>query len=197
MRRAVLGGSFNPVHRGHVAMAKAVLESWLADCVHVVPAWQSPFKNEPSAPVSDRLAMVRLAFAGMDSVFVESLELEKQKVSYTVETLTDLARKHPDDALSLIIGADNLDGLPRWKKAGRIAELANLIVLGRNQQSMDLIALEKSGFPISRVFTLPDFDYPVSSSSVREHLLNGQFSSDDLPTTVMQYIRSHDLYVQP
>ncbi len=194
MRRAVLGGSFDPVHRGHVAMAHAVLDADLAEFIHIVPAWLSPFKGKSSAPIADRLTMVRHAFPCHNSMQIETLEVEAEQKSFTIDTLAQLSERYPEDSLSLIIGADNLPELHRWHRVEEIAEFADLIILGRGQSTLKDCIWEKSGFSKSRVFTLPDFDYSVSSSGVRQLLLKGIVPWDDLSLEVVDYIRSHGLY---
>jgi len=195
MRRAVFGGSFDPVHRGHVAMAKAVLEAEFVDLVHVVPAWLSPFKDSSSALAIHRLAMVKLAFACESSIQVDTLEMDRSDVSYTFDSLVELKKRYPEDSLLLMVGADNLVDLHLWHQIEQIPALAALIILGRNQTSIDSNIPGKLGFLNSRVFTLPDFDYPVSSTGVRDNLSQGIFSSGDLPAAVIEYIKFHGLYV--
>jgi len=196
MRRAVLGGSFDPVHRGHVEMARAVLNADLADLVHIIPAWRSPFKNTSSASGEDRLAMVRLAFSKFTSIQIDPMEIQKETISYTLDSLRKLSDLYPNDSLSLIIGADNISGLPQWHQVSQVAELADLIVLGRNREPIPADTLKKAGFSKSRVSTLANFDYPVSSTDVRARLEAGDFPSEDLPVLVADYIKSNSLYQQ-
>jgi nicotinate-nucleotide adenylyltransferase len=194
MRRAVFGGSFDPVHRGHLAMAHAILDADLADYVHVIPAWRSPFKDKVSAAAVDRLAMVELAFGNHENIVVDPMEISKGAPSYTVDSLIELHKQFPDDALFLVIGADNIPGLSGWSRVNQLADLAELIVLGRHKEPINLELLEKLGFPKSRVSTLPNFDYPVSSTRVRENLLAGHYPEEYLSPEVLAYIKSHALY---
>ncbi len=194
MRRAVLGGSFDPIHRGHIAMADAVLGSDLIDCLHVIPAWRSPFKTGPGSSAAHRLAMVNLAFAHRKNIVVETMELDRASTSYTVSSLSELNKRYPADSLFLILGSDNLSDLGRWRQVDRIAKLASLIILGRNQLPITISDLNKLGFSKSRVFTLPDFDYPVSSTMVRKRLIAGHRSIAELTPDVASYIRSNGLY---
>jgi len=112
MLRAVLGGSFDPVHLGHLAIVDHMLDKDLADLLVIVPAWLSPHKVENSADPADRLAMVRLAFAGHDEALVDDREIIRGGVSFTVETLEEMAREFPADRLRLVIGGTTCPVFP-------------------------------------------------------------------------------------
>ena len=145
MTRALLGGSFDPVHAGHVAMAAHVLERGWADVVHVVPAWLSPHKDLAAAPAAARLDMVRLAFAGLPRIVVDPREIAAGRPCRTVETLESLVADHPGDPFRLVIGADNLADFHRWSRPDRLLELAQLVVLGREGWPLDDAAVAASG----------------------------------------------------
>ncbi|MEN8007820.1 MAG: nicotinate (nicotinamide) nucleotide adenylyltransferase [Candidatus Krumholzibacteriota bacterium] len=194
MLRAILGGSFDPVHLGHLAMAAHILENDLADRLLVVPAWRSPHKFEDSATPSDRLAMVELAFAGMDGTEVDDREITRGRVSYTVETLEDLAVDFPGDRLRLVIGADNLTGFAGWREPGRIQELAEIVVFPRDGVDPDAESIRRSGLDPGRVIPVNDFDHPVSSSAVRAILARGIMPVDQLPPAVADFITAQNIY---
>jgi len=194
--RAVLGGSFDPVHNGHVAMAQFVLEKGLAHQVHVVPAHLSPFKQSAGSEASHRLAMVKLAFVGLPNVQIEEMELQRGGPSFTVDTLEELARRFPQDNLLLIVGQDNLAGLMDWKSPRRIGQLATVAVLAREGSSPGKNATgEMAGIHFQY---FPDFHQPVSSTQVRAMLASGknglQELGDTLPKQVVSHIRHHHLY---
>jgi len=192
--RAVLGGSFDPVHAGHVAMAAETLSRGLADRIVVIPNGQSPHKRTTAAGPEARLAMVRLAFAGDPRIEIDESELGQGRPVPTVETLRALARRHPEDALRLILGADHVEAFPRWQQPDAVQELAELVVFGRRGWPLDAAALAAAGLRADRVHTVPDFDRPVSSREVRAMLAAGTATAALLPPAVAAYVAAHGLY---
>ena len=192
MIRGVLGGSFDPVHVGHLAMARYILDKNLAQILHIVPARISPHKIQNSADPQHRLAMVRLAFADQPKVIVDPREIDRPGPSFTVDTLEDLVREFPGDGFLLVIGADNLGGLSRWKDPGRIGAMADVAVLARGQVNAPP---PPPGLPL-RYYD--DFDEPVSSTRIRAILGGTPRAPEDLnaflPPAVAGYIARHHLY---
>jgi nicotinate-nucleotide adenylyltransferase len=195
MMRAILGGSFDPVHLGHLAMAVHLLENNLADSLLIIPAWLSPHKYENAAPAADRLAMARIAFAGLDPVAVDDREIVRGRVSFTVETLEDLTAEFPADRLRLVIGGDNLAGFAGWREPGRIQELADIVVYPRGGVVPSPEAITGAGLDPGRVIPVTDFHHPVSSTTVRAILAGGNLPADQLPPGVAEYIAAHGLYM--
>lgn len=196
MLYGILGGSFDPVHLGHLAMAEHMLERGLADSLLIIPAWRSPHKYENSATPSDRLAMVRLAFADMGDAIVDNREIARREVSYTVETLEELVVDYPDDRFRLVIGADNLAGFSGWRSPERIQELVEIVVYPRDQRAPTSAAMERAGLDSRRVIPVSDFDHPVSSTTVRAMLARGEMPHDQLPRAVTEYIFARHLYMR-
>lgn len=194
MVRAVLGGSFDPVHLGHVAMAAAVLERGLARKLLVIPAGRSPHKDDCLAPADDRLAMCRAAFSHLPDVEIDDRELRRPGPSFTVDTLRELLSENPADELVLVIGADNLDGFPDWREPDVILGLANLAVFARDGVIPDSRSLDRAGIPSDRAVLVPDFDHRVSSTEVRGMLDRGLLPESLLPGEVAAHIRSRHLY---
>lgn len=189
MALAVLGGSFDPVHNGHVAMARHVLDLDLAQEVMVVPAGRSPFKDCSTAESKHRLAMARLAFADFPQTRVNDLELLRPGPSYMVETLEELAKIHPECSLKLIIGADNVGDFFQWQRAADILDLARVLVLGRQGQGPQLPDELSSSFQL-----VPDFDQRVSSTEIRVMLASGKSVAHLVPATVLAYLTQYNLY---
>lgn len=190
MIRAVLGGSFDPPHDGHVAMARRVLEDGLADVVHVIPAAVSPFKDRPAAPAEDRLAMVELAFADVPGTVVDPREMARPAPSWTVDTLDELVTAYPDDHWRLVVGADQLDGFGDWREPARLLTLAVLIVLARQGAPARL----PEGVSTDSALLLADFDEPVSSTDIRATLAAGRMPERGLAPAVAEHIRRRGLY---
>lgn len=194
MIAALLGGSFDPVHSGHVAMARHVLEHALAGHVFVVPNARSPWRDEPAAPAADRLAMCRLAFAGMPEVTVDGREAAQSSPVRSVDTLEALAAARPGTAWRLVVGADHLATFTRWHRWERILELAELLVVARDGAGCGAADVARAGLPADRVVTAPPFCSPVSASEVRAILSAGGDASRLVPAPVAQYIAAHALY---
>jgi nicotinate-nucleotide adenylyltransferase len=188
--RALVGGSFDPVHRGHVAIVERLLADALADHVHVVPAARSPHKDAAAAPAAERLAMVRLAMAGRLRVTVEELEIERGGPSYTVDTLAVLAARHGDDLWRLVIGSDNLPELDTWRDPARLLDLAALLVVARSGWDGALPAVVGG----REVIVVRDFDHPASATAVRRELAAGRVPRGLLPDAVADHILAAGLY---
>jgi nicotinate-nucleotide adenylyltransferase len=191
----VLGGSFDPVHTGHVAMVEHVLRHRLADHVLVIPNRQSPWREAPLAGPHDRLAMCRLAFADPSQVTVDGREIAGPTPSFTVETLAELAQERPTDRLRLVIGGDHLATFRQWREPERILSLAELIVLDRGGLAGGEAARVAADLPPDRLVAAPPFDQAVSASAVRGMLAAGDRPGALLlPPAVAAYIEAHCLY---
>jgi len=200
MIRAFLGGSFDPVHAGHVAMAQYLLENGLADIVHVIPAWRSPHKDHTAVSAAHRLAMVRLAFAESAELIIEEREIERGKACFTVDTLASLQQDYQDDQWLLVIGGDNLGAFHKWHEPDRLQAMAKIVVLGRGTDNLDPSAVVAAGLIENRVRCVPEFDEPVSSTAVRAMVTVGptseaQLLAGGIPAAVAAYILSHRLYL--
>ena len=189
MPLAVLGGSFDPVHSGHVEMARHVLKCGLARNILIIPASHSPFKKSASTADSHRLAMTRLAFSGDEFCTVDDREIIRGGDTYMVETLESLKGEHPNRQLRLIIGQDNVADFTRWHRFQDILNIAQVLVLGRQRLDATLPdELPPSFIPV------PGFDQRVSSTEIRAILASGQPANDLLPEGVQQYIQAQGLY---
>jgi len=131
MRLGIFGGTFDPVHLGHLILAEQCREQARLEQVLFVPAAQPPHKPRPQAPFAQRVEMLQLAISGNPAFRVDELEGERSGPSYTADTLAELRRRRPGDELFLIVGADSLRDLPAWYQPQRIAELATLVVVAR------------------------------------------------------------------
>jgi len=183
-RVGVFGGTFDPVHVGHLAIAHAALESVPLDRVLFVLAKRSPLKERgPVASEGDRLRMLELAIAGEPRFAVSRLELDREGPSYTVDTLERLAGK---DELFLILGSDAIADLSRWKDPDRIARLATLVVAERPG------APERAGGAPIVHFDAPRLD--ISSRELRARAARGRSLRSLVPEPVLQHIEARGLY---
>ena len=129
---AIFGGSFNPVHLGHLIIAECCLEQAHLDRVLFMPAATPPHKqNSPLACSEDRVAMVRLALADHDKLGISLNECERGGISYTVDTVSDLVAQHPNDCFSLILGPDALKDLPSWRNPQKTLDLVTILAIER------------------------------------------------------------------
>jgi nicotinate-nucleotide adenylyltransferase len=133
VRLAILGGSFNPVHLGHLFLADGVISAFGYDRVILIPAFQSPFKpGAQAAPPEDRLDMLAASIAADPRLTVDDCEIRRKGVSYTIDTLGDIKKRYlPEGKPALILGDDLARDFSRWKKAGEIAEQADIIIAHR------------------------------------------------------------------
>jgi len=193
LRVGVLGGTFDPVHRGHLALARAALDELGLDEVLFVPAGQ-PWRKEGRivAPAAHRLAMLRLALAGEPALRVETLELDRPGPSYTADTLEALRDARPDDELFFVAGEDALADLPNWLRPERILELATLAVARR--VDVPQAAGESLSGLRERVVWLKMPLLPVSATEIRDRVRRGLPVDDLVPPAVEAYIREHGLY---
>jgi nicotinate-nucleotide adenylyltransferase len=178
----VFGGSFDPIHNGHLAIALAAAESIPLDRVIFVPARRSPLKeNAPVAPEPARLAMLELAIADEPRFACSGIELDRPAPSYTVDTLEALAG---EGRLYLILGADAARDLSKWKRPDRLRELATLVVARRPGTD--------HADPAAILLDAPLMD--VSARELRKRASRGRSLRYLVPDAVWRYIEEHDLY---
>ncbi len=191
MIRAVFGGSFDPIHAGHVAIIDLLRARGLADVVHVVPAGRSPLKRAaPQAAGDDRLFLAHAALDGRADVVVEDLEITRPPPSYTVDTLDALVARYPHDRWRLVIGADQAAAFESWRDPQGLLALAEPVVIARGP-----VALPPS--LAGRALVIEDFDHPASATAIRSALAAGARPGRDLlPATVAAAIQARGLYRQ-
>ncbi len=183
----LFGGSFDPVHNGHVALARAAIDQYQLNPCYVVPAYRPPHKGQTEAPFADRLAMVSLAFADIPQVAVSDREAGRGGMSYTIETVQELQRVHPEDDLCLIVGADTAEELRTWKQPQDILAAVRLLVAPRPGSTLpDEYA--------DRAETIVMEDIPISASQIRRAARKGESIAHLVPASVAAYIESHTLY---
>ena len=181
MKVGVLGGSFDPVHLGHLRAAAFALEAFSLDEVRLVPARRSPFKPEAVASAEDRMRMVELATRGEAGLSSDRIEIDREAPSYTVETLRVLRDREPRVEVTLIVGSDALASFDSWKEATEIRRLA------------DVKALQRPGAPaVPGAVAFPGS--LISSSDIRELVRTGRSIRFLVPEPVRAYIEARMLY---
>ncbi|SRR6266545_6204470 len=195
LRLGILGGSFDPIHYGHLAIAEEARVALGLDRVLLVPAARQPLKGGRHAAAPEhRLAMARLACSFNDAFEVSTIELDRPGPSYTVTTLEAL-RAAFDGQMFFILGADALADLPRWHAAARIVELARIVAVARPAVTLDLAALARAIPRIGERLTLLDGPrLDISSNDLRRRVAAGRPIRYQTPDPVVDYIARHGLY---
>ena len=191
MRIGLLGGTFNPIHMGHMALAKASLARFSLDKVIFIPAYIPPHKKVQSDPGADkRLAMVRLAVRGNRKFAVSDHEIKKKGISYTIDTVKFFGKKcGKKTQFFFIAGSDSLKGLSKWKKPGFLLKLVNFVVAARPDFVM-------AGPYKNRIVLLDMPEVDVSSTDIRSRVRKGKAVGRLVPPAVAAYIRMNRLYRQ-
>jgi nicotinate (nicotinamide) nucleotide adenylyltransferase len=196
-RIGILGGTFDPIHYGHLAIAEEVRWSLGLARVYVVPTAYQPLKQgRHAATPPQRLEMVRRACADNAALEPWDIEIRRPPPSYTVDTLQVVQERYGGNAeVWFILGADAVLRLPRWYRARQVLALARLALVARPGVAVDLAALEDEVPGISQrteVITGPLLD--IASSTLRERLAQGQPVRYQLPDAVLDYVREEGLY---
>ena len=209
----LFGGTFDPVHQGHLDLARQVLDRCRLDRLLFIPAPRPPHKRQPVASFHHRAAMIEAALAdcgdNQGRIRCSRIEEGLSPPSYTIHTVEALIGAHGGHRYFLIIGADSLLDLPHWHRIGELLALINLIVVNRDRINASRVAAalesldasfrfdEQQGLWINNegrtVEYLHDIELPVSSSSIRQDLIQGRVPVM-LPLAVLEYIKQHHLY---
>ncbi|WAJ38405.1 nicotinate-nucleotide adenylyltransferase [Pseudomonas sp. GOM7] len=210
-RIGLLGGTFNPVHIGHLRAALEVAEFMQLDELRLIPSARPPHRDAPQATAEQRLAMVELAVADEPRLSVDDRELRRDRPSYTVETLESIRSElAPDDQLFLLIGWDAFCGLPSWHRWQELLEYCHLLVLQRPDADSeapealrDLLAARSVSDPLSlsgpggQISFIWQTPLAVSATQIRQLLASGRSARYLLPDAVLAYIQAHQLYGVP
>ena len=190
MKLGLYGGSFDPVHLGHLLVAQAAVEELGLDKLFFIPVAQSPFKPENEmAPAAIRLQLLRLALAGRTNCEVDDQEIRRGGVSYTIETLRDYVKRFPGAELFYLIGADNAAKLNEWREAGKLAKLAEFVAVPRPGGVIPVFPPPFCGR------TLKGFPLGVSSSQIRARVKACLPIDNLVPPFVSEAIRNQRLYL--
>ena len=195
----ILGGTFDPIHNGHLAIAEEARETLGLDRVLLVPAAQPPHKTgRPITAAEQRLAMVELAVAGNGALATSPIELERGGDSFTVDTLEALRRQGHENVW-FILSSDALAGFPTWRDPDRILELARLAVMPRDGATSIYERWVTEHFPgdEDRIRFLPGPRLPISGSVIRRRVAVGRSIRYLVPDAVAAYIAQHRLYLDP
>ncbi len=191
MRLGLYGGSFDPVHLGHLLVAMAACEELGLDRLFFIPAAQSPFKpGQQPASSADRIRLLRLALSGGTRYEVDEQEIARGGISYTIDTVRDYAARFPEARLHYLIGADHVPTLPKWREAETLAGLVEFLVIPRPGETPGTLP------PPFQLRVLNGFPVKISSSQIRQRIRQGLAIEPLVPSAVAEAIRNYRLYLE-
>lgn len=203
---AIFGGTFDPVHKGHLGAVAQICQRLPFDRVHWVLSARPPHKNQVTASIEHRFAMMQLGLAGNERYVADDIEIRRLEPSYTIDTVETFKQRHPTASLFVIIGADSLQRLPSWHRSAELIEQVNWVVMHRpghslkapSELSARLIDCP-SKFPATaggKIWCYENSDFDISSTSLRAELKQqaGELAKEYLPSAILNYIREHQLY---
>ena len=200
MRLGLFGGTFDPVHYGHLLLAECGLQQCRLDAVWFLPAAVPPHKqNRPLTPAAARIEMLELAIAGHPDFSVSRYEADRGGINYTADTLAHFRRQDPDGELFFLLGADMLHDLPHWREPARVCQLATAVVVRRwGAKAVDFDCLDQvvATEAIDRIrrhqIEMPEIG--ISSTEIRRRVAAGLSIRYLTPRAVEKYIETHGLY---
>ncbi len=191
----IMGGTFDPVHNGHLAAARQ-----LRDVADLGEVWLMPNATPPhrtAAPVAtadDRLRMVQLAVDSQPGLLASALEVDRGGISFTIDTVRQLARRHPERAFAILLGSDAALQIRSWHDADALLDTARFVIFNRPETTMAPQTLHELGFAPART-QIVHLDTPaIAAHQVRDRLARGAPIDDLVPAVVADYIRAHHLY---
>lgn len=186
----IFGGSFDPVHTGHILVTQAAIEEVRLARLFLIPAACSPFKlDQQPTPAAHRLAMLRLAFAGRSDCEVDDLEVQRGGTSFAIDTVRHFAEKFSGAKLFYLIGADNVPKLTEWRYTNELATLAEFIVIPRPGNAPAPLPTPFRGRYLN------GFPFGVSASQIRARAKAGLPLEPLVPAAVAQFIQNNRLYL--
>jgi nicotinate-nucleotide adenylyltransferase len=194
----ILGGTFDPVHNGHLYIANALREALDLERIVWIPAGRPPHKaGQIVSSDRDRLAMLELALAGSEVDQISTIDIERFGPSYTADTLEILAERFAPARLFFLMGEDSLRDLPTWHDPERLLRAAELAVAARPGVDADLVSIARQVPAVhGRVHLVPTKEIAISSSEVRRRVAEHQSIQGFVPAAVAAYIRDHGLYTR-
>ena len=206
---AILGGTFDPVHNGHIQASLSIQSNFNFDSYYFLPCKTPTLKPPSSANTQQRIEMLQLAIRNHPDFKLDLREIKRDSPSYMVETLTSFRKENEHAAITLIMGYDAFLSLPQWYQWERIIELANLLIINRNQFSTHpmpesiskLLMQHKTEFntdlltkPAGVIYLFNAGNYEISSTHIREELKKNKLVETKLPKEVYEYIKLQALY---
>jgi nicotinate-nucleotide adenylyltransferase len=187
----LFGGSFNPVQNAHLIIARIALEKFNLDKIFFIPAAQSPFKPDiRPAPAEQRIRLLRMALAGETRFDVDTQEIERGGISYTIDTVRNYRKAYPQASLFYIIGADHIRTLPKWKAAETLAAMVEFIIFTRPNEKVAPLP------EIYKIHLIDEFYFSISSTLIRKRIKEGLSIKGFVPDIVEEIIRTEKMFMQ-
>jgi len=198
MKLGIFGGTFDPIHYGHLILAETAREACRLEEVRFLPAFSPPHKqNQKVTTGKQRVEMLEFATAGFPEFVVDQRELKREGTSYTVDTLTEMTGQFPEAELHFLMGADSLIDLPNWREPQRIAELAKIVAVNRDNRSSEDLRKIVSNLPASIQRSVIILEMPnigIAASDLRLRISENWSIRFLTPRPVERYILEHRLY---
>ncbi len=202
----ILGGTFDPIHFGHLRPALDVAEQFGLAEIRLIPSARPPHRGQPQATPEQRLAMLELAVAGNDTFVIDDCELHRTGKSYTIDTLTSLRQEYPDSALYLLLGTDAFHGLPTWHRWQELLDFAHIIVMTRPGETAHMpTALAdweikkpsdvNSTQLVGNIYRCDVSQLAISATQIRRLLAENKSPQFLLPATVLAYAKEERIYL--
>jgi nicotinate-nucleotide adenylyltransferase len=182
LKIAIYGGTFDPIHHGHLILAREALEQLGLDKLIFVPAATSPFKTAPIASANMRLSMLRAAIKGEVAFTVNDCELLRPPPSYTIDTAQEIRAQDPDAEIYLLIGDDNVSELSKWHRFPELKEMVHFVVLDRDRRAAE------HAYPVIRR------KIDISGTEIRKRVASGRSIRYLVPPAVEEIVRRENLY---
>jgi len=207
-RIGVFGGMFDPVHNGHLELARSAIKELQLDQLRMVPCHQPNHRLQAKSSSTERVAMLKLATTKFGSIIIDSQEIERNGTSYTAATLANLKSENPNSSLVLLVGVDSFNTLADWHNWESIIELSHVVVFARAGENLTFpknaqknlnecivkSPAELFGSNAGSIYLLDGFNYDASSTEVRTRIAERSNFSELLPAVVCSYIADNELY---
>ena len=182
MRIGIYGGTFDPIHHGHLILAREALETLELERVIFVPAAASPFKGAPVASSEIRLSMLRSAIDGENGFAIDDCELRRPPPSYAIDTVEEIRRREKDADLYYLIGEDNVSDLPKWHRFKELQTMVSFVVLNR------------TGLKSTHDYAVVERKIDISATDIRNRVASGRSIRYLVPAEVEEIIRRQNIY---
>jgi len=198
MKIGILGGTFDPIHEGHLAIAEHVLKTFHLDRIDFIPCFQPPHRDQPAASPDHRYVMVQLAIENSTYFRVDDIEILRGNISYTIDTVTALQQQFPDNQYYIILGADAFAQFDTWHDWEKIMVLCDIIVVNRNKKTIEIpekiAAFQKNKLTQKQIYFCTITPIPFSATQIRADIQAKKEKIPGLTTAVQDYIVKQQVY---
>ena len=191
----ILGGTFNPIHNGHITIAMHAYKELSLDEVYIMPNHHPQYRSIEGVSDEDRSNMIMLATLDYDGLFYSDIEIKREGATYTVDTLRDIKTNSPDDDYYFIMGADSLMYFDKWREPDEIVKLCDILVAVRGEDDMIRCADKINELGYNNITMLKSPNTDISSTDIRNRVRAGMSIDGLVPDCVAEYIHKRRLYI--